>query len=80
MAKINFQKLQNHIGTRWVNGCPMCNGREWTIHPNLQTYTPIDENNVLQIGGGDVFPVVLVKCNNCGFVAHVSAVLTNVLE
>ena len=81
MKKINYEKLKAHLNSKWTNGCPMCNSHLWEPHKDLETYVPINlEADTVMYGSTNVFPVVLLKCTNCGFIAQISPVITEILE
>lgn len=78
--KLNKQKFEEILAKKWINGCPMCGGKNWSYDENLIT-TPIQltENIGLNLGG-KVLPLIAVCCENCGCTIFVNGKTINVLD
>lgn len=80
-------KLESEAVTRfnqWFqsrvrNGCPFCDGRDWTLHDEMAvTSTVAPDTHQIEPHHGA--PVVQVTCNGCAFTASFSATRIGLLE
>ena len=61
------------------NGCPFCDGRDWTIHDEMAVTSTVDaeSHRIEPLHGA---PVMQVTCNVCAFTASFSATRIGLLE
>lgn len=58
--------------------CPMCLKEDWFINPHY--FSPILINNENKPDLSYISPQVHIICNNCGYVAHFSAIHLGLVE
>jgi predicted RNA-binding Zn-ribbon protein involved in translation (DUF1610 family) len=46
--------------------CPFCGNDEWIVSDEMGLVPSLAEGNVIQLGRG--VPVIVVVCNNCGYI------------
>ena len=68
------QWFQAHVR----NGCPFCDGRDWTIHDEMSLMPTVD-GGTHRIDTSHGAPVVQITCNGCAFTAAFSATRIGVI-
>lgn len=78
--KVNMKKVDGLVKEKWVNGCPMCGGRQWALLGE-ETFTPVqigkDKNIVF---GGKIIPTVPIVCQKCGLMLQVNALIADIID
>ena len=78
--KINLKKIEEIVTKTWVNGCPMCGGRNWNLGES-ELVTPIEVKMDRSLAlGGKFMPLVPVICAKCGATVFVNALTIDALE
>lgn len=78
--KLNKIKFESVVQTKWINGCPLCGGKQWSYDEKL-VVTPMnlgDDGGVVL--GGKIIPLVAVACSNCGNTVFVNAKVIGALD
>lgn len=78
--KIDRDKLNNYINQKWAKGCPICGEKSWGVDYKLQVFIPGNEDGSIELEMGDKFPVTLLTCDNCSYVAMLSPLLAEVIK
>jgi hypothetical protein len=68
----DLARLEAHMNNRWKNDCPFCGERAWASKGEL-TLVPI-----AGVSGGQGFPSIPVRCDNCGFMAGIDPSIVGV--
>jgi len=67
-----FKSIKDQIGS-YLNRCPVCNGGNFVLNNTLFVLPEFAEQRGVLLNG-DIFPLVLAKCQNCHYVRFFSAV------
>ncbi|WP_412984686.1 hypothetical protein [Pontimicrobium sp. IMCC45349] len=78
--KPDLDKLLKHLNEKWGNrACPMCNSNSWTVNDTVYELRQFQGGNIV-IGGGPIYPIIPVNCNNCGNTVLVNALVSQAIE
>lgn len=75
--EMSLKKAQEKAALKWIRNkaknpnCPKCDSNEWTIGDLVKS--PSYEKGGLLFGGDAGFPLLVVKCDNCGYVEQWAA-------
>lgn len=72
------KKISEHVRTKWKNGCPMCNSKNW----ELAGFTGISVKKDLGpdvILGGPNLPSACILCRNCGNTVLINLIVAGVM-
>lgn len=75
--EMSLKKAQAKTAQKWIRdkaknpNCPKCDSNEWTIGDLVKS--PSYEKGGLLFGGDVGFPLLVVKCDNCGYVEQWAA-------
>ena len=76
MAKINSEKVLNHLKDKWKGKpCPLCGVGNWNISDSVYELREFHDGNLV-LGSGPIMPIVPVTCSNCGNTIMVNALLS----
>ena len=79
MEPAAVDRFNQWFQARVRNGCPFCDGRDWTLHDEMAVASTVDpETHRIESRHGA--PVVQVTCNGCAFTASFSATRIGLLE
>jgi hypothetical protein len=67
-----IERFNDWFQTRVKNGCPFCDGRDWTVHDEMSLMPTVD-GGTHEIDTAHGAPVVQITCNVCAFTASFSA-------
>jgi hypothetical protein len=74
-------KFIAYVEEKWVapsKECPICTSNSWNATLPYEV-RPLGSSALASLGGGPVFPLILLVCNVCGFVHQFSAIATGIL-
>src|SRR5438045_4209622 len=71
------KKVSEWIERHSKGGCPVCGHRKWKLAPDLVEIRPYYGITFL---GGPIYPLVLLTCENCGYVFLFHAMMTGALD
>ncbi|RXK48849.1 hypothetical protein [Aquirufa rosea] len=78
--KIESEKLLNHLKEKWQGRpCPMCGVGNWNVSDTIFELREFNQGNLV-MGGGPIFPVIPVTCDNCGNSVFINAIVTKLVE
>jgi len=78
--KANVHNVIDHLNEKWgVRHCPMCGENSWTVSDTIYELREFQGGNVV-IGGGPIYPIIPVSCNNCGNSIMVNAIQSGGIE
>lgn len=78
--KVNRKKIEEIVTKTWLNGCPMCGGRNWTLgESDLVTPIEVKMDRSLALGG-KFMPLVPITCAKCGSTVFINALTVGALE
>lgn len=76
--ELDLDALNRWFREKWQHGpCPVCTTDRWAPLPRLGM---VPNLSPLGPGGGNVVPVLLVHCTNCGYMLHINALAAGVLK
>lgn len=76
--ELDQDALNRWIEEKWRHGpCPVCDTNEWVPLPRIGMVPNINPPGP---NGGNVVPVLLIHCTNCGYMLTVNAVTAGVLQ
>lgn len=71
-------KLGEWFSEKWQHGpCPVCETNRWAPLPRLGVVPNI---NPPGLDGGNIVPVLLIHCTNCGYMLSVNALVAGVVK
>lgn len=74
-----IQRFNQWFQRQVRNGCPFCDGRDWTIHDEIAITSTV-EADTHRIEPHHGAPVVQVTCDACAFTASFSATRIGIVE
>lgn len=78
--KIESEKLLNHLREKWQGRpCPMCGVGNWNVSDSIFELREFNQGNLV-MGGGPIFPVIPVTCDNCGNSVFINAIVSKLVE
>ncbi len=78
MAKINTEKLIQHLNDKWkTQPCPLCGARQWNVQDKSFELREFHGGSIV-IGPGPIIPVIPVICANCGNTILVNSLVAGV--
>lgn len=76
--ELDRDALNQWFQNKWKHGpCPVCETDLWTPLPRLGMIPNINPPGPT---GGNVVPVLLVSCTNCGYLLTINALMAGVIE
>ena len=73
-------KAQQWLRTRWPNGnCPFHGPTQWQVGDILVQTMIYAEGGGIILGGGPVYPLLLITCTQCGYTVFVNAIVAGVI-
>lgn len=71
-------KLTEWFAEKWKHGpCPVCQTDLWTPLPRLGMVPNINPPGP---DGGNVVPVLIINCTNCGYTLSINALVAGLLK
>jgi hypothetical protein len=77
-VEIDQVKLGEWFSEKWKHGaCPVCETNRWTPLPRLGMVPNINPPGP---DGGNVVPVLLINCTNCGYILAINALVAGLVK
>ena len=78
--KVNRSKIDEIIKKKWIHGCPMCGGKNWTLDEKMMV-TPIQLNEDRSYRfDGKILPLTPLICQNCGYTLFMNTLVVGALD
>lgn len=81
LSKAQEKKLREFIDKNLApaTACPICDKEDWTIPPRLYECREFLGGSI-NIGGGSIVPLVLMRCDHCGHTLFFNAISAGIIE
>lgn len=78
-SKEQMEFIEKHLREKTSFKCPMCGGSSWGIDPDIK-YLGILDVEYMQPKAGEVYPILLVTCENCFYTASFSGMKLGLIK
>jgi hypothetical protein len=83
LSSAELDRIREAILAKWTGqkSCPICSTNKWTIGPHIITPMRLEgASGNIMLGGGSIYPSVMLVCENCGFTHYFNLVALGIYQ